>query len=98
MWTNIWTSVREKVIVMNNGDIDNLILTFFLDSFGYSINSNHNITNVSNDYLRSDQELIWCTNFNELIIQRQEKRREAAQKRLIEQQERMEEYEEEHEE
>ena len=83
---------------MNNGDIDNLILTFFLDSFGYSINCNHNTTDDSNDYLRNDQELIWCTNFNELLIQRQEKRRDAAQQRLLEQQERMEEYEEEHEE
>jgi len=74
---------------MNNGDIDNLILTFFLDSFGYSINCNHNTTDDSNDYLRNDQELIWCTNFNELLIQRQEKRRDAAQQRLLEQQERL---------
>lgn len=77
------------VLAMNNGDIEDSILIYFLDSFGYSLNCNHNGDNDSTDYLRSDQELIWCKNFNELLIQRQEKRRDAAQRRLLEQQERL---------
>jgi len=87
-WTNVWNNIKEKVVSENNGDIDNKILIYFLDSFSHSIhNQEQENDNDDNDYLRDDQELIWCSNFNALLVKRQQHRRTVAQQRLIEQQE-----------
>jgi hypothetical protein len=83
-WTRAWNNIKEKVISENN-DIENKILLYFLDSFSHSIYNhemNKHNNQEENDFLRNDQELIWCSNFNGLLLERQEKRRIKAQDRL----------------